>query len=76
MALFSVQLIALHYSIFSVYYNLNFNTMFFSTFQIFLQFFNKKYYNLAFLQQFSTPAIFFGRNGANVCVTQYLHSNR
>ena len=59
MALFSVQFSALHYFIFSVYTNLNFNRMFFSTFQIFLQIFNKEYYNLAFLQQFSTPAIFF-----------------
>ena len=32
--------------------------MIFSTFQIFLQIFNKEYYNLAFLQQFLTPAIF------------------
>ena len=59
MALFSVQFSALHYFIFSVYTNLNFNRMFFSTFQIFLQIFNKEYYNMAFLQQFSTPAIFF-----------------
>ena len=33
--------------------------MFSRTFQIFLQIFNKKYHNLTFLQQFSTPAIFF-----------------
>ena len=33
--------------------------MFSSTFQIFLKIFNKKYYNLTFLQHFSTPAIFF-----------------
>ena len=59
MALFSVQFSALHYFIFSVYINLNFNRMFNSTYQIFLQIFNKIYYNLTFLQQFSTPAIFF-----------------
>ena len=41
MALFSVQFSALHYLIFSVYTNLNFNRMFFSTFQIFLQIVNK-----------------------------------
>ena len=33
--------------------------MFFSTFQIFLQIFNKEYYNLAFYSKFSSPAIFF-----------------
>ena len=33
--------------------------MFSSTFQIFLQIFNKEYYNLAFYSNFSTPAIFF-----------------
>ena len=59
MALFSIQFSALHYFIFSVYANLNFNRMFFSTFQIFLQIFNKEYYNLAFYSNFSTPAIFF-----------------
>ena len=59
MALFSVQFSALHYFIFSVYTNLNFNRMFYSTFQIFLQIFNKEYYNLAFYSIFSTPAIFF-----------------
>ena len=59
MALFSVQFTALHYVIFSVYTNLNFNRMFFSTFQIFLQIFNKEYYNLAFYSNFSTPPIFF-----------------
>ena len=37
MALFSIQFSALHYFIFSVYTNLNFNRMFFSSFQIFLQ---------------------------------------
>ena len=59
MALFSVQFSALLYFIFSVYTYLNFNRMLFSTFQIFLQFFNKEYYNLAFYSNFSTPAIFF-----------------
>ena len=59
MALFSAQFSALHYFIFSVYTNLNFNRMFSSTFQILLQSINKKYYILTFLQQFSTPAIFF-----------------
>ena len=29
-----------------------------------------------FYSNFSTPAIFFWRNGVNVCDTQYLHSNR
>ena len=38
---------------------LNFNRMFFSTFQIFLQIFNKKYYNLAFLQQFFNTCYLF-----------------
>ena len=55
---------------FSVYTNLNFNRFFFSTFQIFLQIFNKKYYNLTFLQQFFNTCYLFGRNGANVCDTQ------
>ena len=59
MALFSVQFSALHCFIFSIYTYLNFNRMFSSTFQIFLQISNKNYYNLTFLQQFSTPAIFF-----------------
>ena len=59
MALFSVQFSALHYFIFSVYTNLNLNRMFFSTFQIFLQIFNKKYYNLAFLQQFFNTCYLF-----------------
>ena len=59
MSLFSVQFSALHYFIFSVYTNLNFNRMFISTFQIFLQIFNKEYYNLAFYSNFSTPVIFF-----------------
>ena len=52
MALFSVQFSALYYFFFSVYTNLNFNRLFSSTFKIFLQIFNKKYYNLTFLQQF------------------------
>ena len=60
----------------SVYTNLNFNRMLSSIFQIFLQIFNKKYYNLTFYSNFSTLAIFFERNGANVCETQYLNSNR
>ena len=59
MALFSVQFSALHSFIFSVYTYLNFNRLFFSTFQIFLQIFNKEYYNLAFYSNFSTPAIVF-----------------
>ena len=32
--------------------------------------FNKKYYNLTFLQQFFNTCYLFGRNGANVCDTQ------
>ena len=59
MALFSVQFSALHYFIFNVYTNLDFNRIFFSTFQIFLKIFNKEYYNLASYSNFSTPAIFF-----------------
>ena len=59
MALFSVQFSALQYFIFSVFTNLNFSRMFFSTFQIFLQIFNIEYYNLAFYSICSTPAIFF-----------------
>ena len=59
MVLFSIQFSALDFIIHSVHTNLNFDRMFSSTFQIFLQIFNKKYYNLTFLQQFSTPAIFF-----------------
>ena len=58
-ALFSFQFSALHYFIFSVYTNLNFNRMFFSTFQIFMQIFNKEYYNLAFLQQFFSSCYLF-----------------
>ena len=59
MALFSSQSSPLHYFIFSVYTKLNFNKMFSSTFQMFLQNFNKKYCNLYFYSNFSTPAIFF-----------------
>ena len=59
MVLFSGQFSALDYFIFSVYTNLNCIRMFSSTFQIFLQIFNKKYYNLKFYSNFSTPAIFF-----------------
>ena len=59
MALFSVQFSAQHYFIFSVYTNLNVNRIFFSTFQIFLQIFNKEYYNLAFLQQFFNTCYLF-----------------
>ena len=58
MALFSVQFSALHYFIFSVYTNLNFNRMFFSTFQIFLQISIKKITIWHFYSNFSTPAIF------------------
>ena len=43
MVLFSVQFSALDYFILSVYTDLNFNRMFSSTFQIFLQIFNKQY---------------------------------
>ena len=75
MVLFSVQFSALDNFIFSVYTNSNFNRMFSSTFQIFLLIFNKKYYNLTFLQQFFNTCYLFWRNGANVCDTQYLHSN-
>ena len=59
MTLFSVQFSSLHYFIFSVYTNLNFSRMFSSTFQIFLQIFNKKYYNLIFLQQFFNTCYLF-----------------
>ena len=59
MALFSVQFSALHYFIFSVYTYLNFNRIYFSTFQMFLQIFNKEYYNLAFLQQFFNTCYLF-----------------
>ena len=41
MALFSLQFPALHYFILSFCTNLDFNRMFSSTFQIFLQIFNK-----------------------------------
>ena len=59
MALFSIQFSVLHYFIFSVYTNLNFNRMFFSTFKIFLQIFNKNITIWQFNSNFSTPAIFF-----------------
>ena len=59
MVLFSVQLSALDFTIYSVYTNLNFNRMFSSTFQIFLQIFNKKYYNLTFLQHFFNTCYLF-----------------
>ena len=59
MALFSVQFSALRFIIFSFYTYLNFNGMFFSTLHIFLQIFNKEYYNLAFLQQFFNTCCFF-----------------
>ena len=58
MALFFAQFSALHYFIFSVYTNSNFNRMFSSTFQIFVQIFNKNSYNLTFYSIFSTTAIF------------------
>ena len=59
-ALFSAQFSALRYFIFSVYTILNFNRMFFSTIQIFLQIFNKKKnYNLAFLRQFFNTCYLF-----------------
>ena len=69
MALFSAKFSALHYFIFSVCTNLNLNRMFFSTFQIFLQIFNKEYDNLALLQHFFNTCYLFWRNGANVCDT-------
>ena len=59
MALFSVQFSALYYFIFSVYTNWNFNRMFSSTFKIFMQILNKKYYNLTFLQQFFNTCYLF-----------------
>ena len=59
MALFSAQFSALHYFIFSVYTNLNVNRIFFSIFQIFLQIFNKEYFNLAFLQPFFNTCYLF-----------------
>ena len=55
---FSVQFSALDNFILSEYTNSNFNRMFSSTFQIFLQIFNKKYYNLTFLQQFFNTYLF------------------
>ena len=60
MALFSVQFSALHYFISVSILILNFNRMFSSTFQIFLQIFNKKNITiLHFTAIFQTPAIFF-----------------
>ena len=59
MALFSIQFSALHYFIFSVYTNLNFNRMFSSTVQILLQIFNKNITFWHFYSNFSTLAIFF-----------------
>ena len=59
MVLFYAQFSTLDYFVVSVYTYLNFNRMFSSTFQIFLQIFNKKYYNLTFLQQFFITCYFF-----------------
>ena len=59
MALFSVQFAALNYFNISFYANLNSNIMFISTFQMFLQIFNKNYTIWHFYSHFSTPAIFF-----------------
>ena len=59
MALFSAQCSALHYFIFSVYTILNVYKIFFSTVQILLQIFNKKYYILTFLQHFFNPCYLF-----------------
>ena len=75
-ALFSVQFSALHYFIFSVLTNSNFNRMFSSIFQIFLQIFNKTYYNLTFYSILSTPAIFFEEMEPmfvihNICIATY-----
>ena len=55
MALFSVQFSALHYFIFSVYTNLNFNIMF----SVHFKYFYKFSINNIIIWQFSTPAIFF-----------------
>ena len=57
MALFSVQFSALHF-FFSVHTNFNFNRMFSSRFQIFLQICNKKYYNPDFLLKFFNTYLF------------------
>ena len=59
MASFSINFSALHYFILFVYTNLNVNRWFSSTFQIFLQVFNKKYYNLTILQQFFNTCYLF-----------------
>ena len=59
MALFSVQFSAQHYFIFSVYTNLNFNRMFFSTSKYFCKFSIKNITIWHFYSNFSTPAIFF-----------------
>ena len=58
MELFSIQFSALHYVIFSVYTYLNFNRMFSSTSQIFVPIFNKRYFNLTFLQHFFNLLLF------------------
>ena len=59
MALFSVLFSALHYFIFSVYTNLNFNRIFNSTIKYFCKF-SIKYITIGhFYSNFPTPAIFF-----------------
>ena len=57
-ALFSIQFSALHYFIFSVYTNLNFNRIFSSTFKYFCKFSIKNITIWHFYSNFSTPAIF------------------
>ena len=59
MALFSVQFSALHYFIFSVYTNLNLNSMFSVHFKYFCKFSIKNITIWHFYSNFSTPAIFF-----------------
>ena len=59
MALFSVQLSALHYFIFSVYTHLNFNRMFLAHFKYFYKFSIKNITIWHFYSNFSTPAISF-----------------
>ena len=60
MTLFSVQFSALHYFIFSVYTNLNFNRMFFQYISnISAKFQQKLLQSGIFTAFFSTPAIFF-----------------
>ena len=59
MALFSVQFSALHYFIFSVYTNLNFNRMFSVHFKYFCKFSIKNITIWHFYSNFSTPANFF-----------------